>query len=470
MTQENRGLGRDSRIEWRPIASLIPDARNARLHSEKQVTQLAGSLKAFGWMWPVLVDDSAVLIAGHGRILAAQKLQWAEAPVIVHSHLTPAERRAYVIADNRLAEQATWDAELLRVELGALSDVGFDLGSIGFELGEIESLAGTRGAAGTLSEKFLVAPFTVLNARDGWWQERKRQWMALGIRSEVGRGDNMLGLSAAAELKRGTSNLKGGLTFGTTMQPYGANDQGAASLSGTSIFDPVLCELVYRWFSPPGGMVFDPFAGGSVRGIVASKLGRDYVGIDLRAEQLDENRKQAAEICGEYAPRWIEGDSRNTPALAQGVHADLVFSCPPYADLERYSDDARDLSTLEYSAFLEGYREIIRHAASVLRPDRFACFVVGDVRDDAGYYRGFVPDTIRAFEDAGLRFYNEAILVTMVGSLPIRTGRSFSAARKLGKTHQNVLVFVKGDAKAATAACGKVEIDDTLFAETEGAS
>jgi len=90
---------------------------------------------------------------------------------------------------------------------------------------------------------------------------------------------------------------------------------------------------------------------------------------------------------------------------------------------------------------------------SLLREDRFACFVVGDIRDKAGYYRNFVSDTIAAFHDAGARLYNEAILVTAIGSLSIRAGKQFDATRKLGKTHQNVLVFVKGDPRAATNYC-----------------
>jgi DNA modification methylase len=222
---------------------------------------------------------------------------------------------------------------------------------------------------------------------------------------------------------------------------------GAAS-GGTSIFDPVLCELVYRWFCTPGGIVIDPFAGGSVRGIVASHLGLQYIGIDLRPEQIEANREQAARIAKDPQPVWIVGDSRNIGTLCTDVKADLIFSCPPYADLERYSDDPLDLSTMDYPVFIEAYRAIIAASCSTLKPNRFACFVVGDIRDREGFYRGFVSDTRQAFEDCGLHLYNEAVLVTAVGSLPIRVGKQFSGGRKLGKTHQNVLVFYNGDPKA----------------------
>lgn len=254
------------------------------------------------------------------------------------------------------------------------------------------------------------------------------------------------------------TSIAAGLTHGEIPNYDGADRSGS---SGTSIFDPVLCELAYRWFCPPGGTVLDPFAGGSVRGIVAGCLGRQYVGVDLRPEQVDANRAQAAAITKCLPkPVWHVGDSRQVQTIAQGIAADFVFSCPPYADLERYSDDPRDLSTMSYDAFVSAYREIILAAVGMLKPDRFACFVVGDVRDKKGFYRNFPGHTTQAFIDAGAKLYNEAILVTAVGSLPIRAGKQFESARKFGKTHQNVLVFCKGDPRAATKAVGAVDFGD----------
>jgi hypothetical protein len=238
----------------------------------------------------------------------------------------------------------------------------------------------------------------------------------------------------------------------TTQAYSNPTADAAAASSGTSIFDPVLTELSYRWYVPPGGTILDPFAGGSVRGIVAAALNFRYVGIDLRPEQIEANRIQAAAIVPHNPPDWRCGDSADIGTLAADVDADFVFSCPPYGDLERYSDDPRDLSTLKHTAFIEAYRAIIAAACGRLKPHRFATFVVGDFRDKRGMYRNFVGDTVSAFLDAGLEYYNEAILVTAVGSLPIRVGRQFESARKLGKTHQNVLTFVKGDPKRAALA------------------
>lgn len=268
-----------------------------------------------------------------------------------------------------------------------------------------------------------------------------------------------------AQVSGGRNSIPSGLLMGKMPNFDGAG----RAITGTSIFDPVLCELAYSWFCPPGGTVLDPFAGGSVRGVVASRLGRRYVGVELRAEQVDANRVQAARICQAPAPEWIVGDSLNLAELAPDVEADFVFSCPPYADLEVYSDNPQDLSTMDYPDFLAAYRAIIAAAAAKLKNDRFACFVVGEVRDKRGNYLGFVPDTIRAFQDAGLHYYNEAVLITQAGSLPIRAGRYFGASRKIGKTHQNILVFLKGDAKRATAAVGPVEFLEPAEADEAGA-
>ena len=474
-------------IHYRLIANLIPYSRNSRTHSAEQIDQIAASIENFGWTNPILIDEHNEIIAGHGRLLAAQRLGLIEVPCIPLEGLSKAQRRALVIADNKLALNAGWTEDLLSIELAELEADGFAIELLGFSDDELADLGigegigaePGEGGAGSLSERFLIAPFSVLNAREGWWQDRKRAWLALGIQSEIGRGENLLKMSDTilepdprkrkakaravgtqdwVQAKQAAGEIGGGLS---------ANDPGA----GTSIFDPVLCELAYRWFSPPAGLILDPFAGGSVRGIVATKLGREYCGIELRPEQVEANRRQAAQICGEgIAPAWIQGDSRLIDKTCAEIDADFVFSCPPYADLERYSDDPADLSTLGYEEFLAAYREIIAKACARLKPNRFACFVVGDIRDKAGAYRDFVGDTVQAFRDAGLGFYNEAILITACGSLAIRAGKQFSASRKLGKTHQNCLVFLKGDAKKAVAALGKVDVSECLEAlEAEAA-
>lgn len=303
-----------------------------------------------------------------------------------------------------------------------------------------------RQKSGPLAERFEFPPFSVLDARSGDWQERKRAWLALGIQSELGRGDNLLGLEGLEDVDVYRNKNK----FGKCLETGIGEKYGRKEMNATSIFDPTLCELAYRWFCPPGGQVVDPFAGGSVRGLLAGLLGFKYCGIELRHEQVQANEAQRVTIAPEADIAWVTGDAMEMLPLAP--EADFIFSCPPYGDLERYSDDPRDLSTMEYHAFLAAYKRIILRCAQRLKQDRLACFVVGDFRDAKGMYRGFVADTIKAFQEVGLALYNDAILVTAVGSLPVRVSAQFAGSRKLGKTHQNVLVFAKGNPKAAFTA------------------
>ena len=218
------------------------------------------------------------------------------------------------------------------------------------------------------------------------------------------------------------------------------------SLTGTSIFDPVLCEVIYNWFCPQNGTVLDPFAGGPVRGVVAEKLGRKYIGIDLSQRQVDANRQNADKL-GIY-PAWHCNDSRNMDEYIPDGSADLVFSCPPYHNLERYSKHPLDLSNMNYTDFLAAYCDIIAKSCKKLKENRFAVFVVGDVRDSKGAYRDFVGDTKRLFRENGLCLYNEIILLEQYGTAPMRAGAIFRAKRKVPKVHQNVLVFYKGNIEA----------------------
>ena len=288
----------------------------------------------------------------------------------------------------------------------------------------------------SLADKFGVPPFSVLDRRGGEWQDRKRQWGRLGIQSEIGRD------SIVNRLNIGDNGL-------ALMLRSGAKGMGVPLADGISVFDPVVCELAYRWHTLPGDRILDPFAGGSVRGIVASTLARWYVGIDLRGEQVAANEAQA-HLGSDIAPRWIQGDSaRLSDHLDPADEFDLVFSCPPYADLEVYSDNPRDLSRMPYEEFRDAHARIIAAATARLRNDRFAAWVISDVRDKRGAYRGLVVDTIRAFEAAGLSFHNDAVLLDQVGTAAVRAERPFRATRKLTRVHQHLLIFVKGDAKRA---------------------
>lgn len=280
---------------------------------------------------------------------------------------------------------------------------------------------------GPLHESFLIPPFSVLDARQGVWAQRKKAWLGIGINSELGR--------------------KKDLILNPSIEKFKKNPIG----NGTSVFDPVLTELAYRWFCPDGGQIVDPFAGGSVRGIVACCLGRKYWGCDLRPEQIAANVAQAERITPNHKPTWVCGDSKDE--LLNAPKADFVLSCPPYGDLEKYCDDARDLSNMGWGEFMAAYQVIINKSMQILKNDAFACFVVSDFRDKRGFYRNFVSKTIEAFEVAGARLYNDIVLITPVGSAAYRASRQFNGGRKVIKTHQNVLIFCKGSWRKAAAKC-----------------
>ena len=306
---------------------------------------------------------------------------------------------------------------MLGEELDSIFDI--DMTDFGFEDMTGEEKTDTE-PKGKLTDEFLIPPLSVLDTKQGYWQDRKRMWKKMGLQSGLGRDEELLG--------KGLVKL--------------AKNAGR-SLTGTSIFDPVLCEVMYKWYNIENGSIYDCFAGGSVRGIVASKLGYDYTGIDLRQEQVDANYSNALEMGVE--PKWYCDDSLNADKYIDDNSVDMIFSCPPYADLEVYSDDVRDISNMEYEDFKVVYRKIINIACRKLKDDRFAVFVVGDVRNKQGFYRNFIDYTKECFNANGLLTYNEAILLDMLGTSMIRAPRAFKAGRKLAKVHQNVLIFYKGD-------------------------
>jgi len=147
------------KVERRAVEDLVPYARNARTHSDEQVDQIAASIREWGWTVPILVDEDGTIIAGHGRILAAQKLGIDEVPAMVADGWTDAQKRAYTIADNKLALNAGWDSDMLKIEIEGLDEAGFDLANLGFDGTELDLLMfdgnfepGTEDDQGKLDE------------------------------------------------------------------------------------------------------------------------------------------------------------------------------------------------------------------------------------------------------------------------------------------------------------------------------
>ncbi|CAM5657891.1 hypothetical protein MAUB1S_11450 [Mycolicibacterium aubagnense] len=187
--------------EMRPIDEVIPYERNPRVIPESAVLKVAASIREFGWRQPIVVDDAGVILVGHTRRLAALHLGLTMVPVHVAVGLSPAKAKAYRLADNRVGEETSWDLSTLELELDELGGVDFDLDELGLDAALLSGLdldvdeAAQRVPNVSLMDRFGVAPFTVLNARDGWWQDRKRAWLAIGIESELGRGENALRFS-----------------------------------------------------------------------------------------------------------------------------------------------------------------------------------------------------------------------------------------------------------------------------------
>ena len=284
----------------------------------------------------------------------------------------------------------------------------------------------------------MITPFSVLDTRTKEWKQRKDHWITTyGIQSELGREDTQ------------------------------SKSQFWESTSNVSIFDPVLCELMYDWFVPKGGKILDPFAGGSVRGIVAEEMGYKYIGIDLSRKQILANQKQSNK------PFWIHGDA-DKELFHLNNDYDFVFTCPPYYDLEVYSDDMNDLSTLSERNFDIKFDKIIYKSTLQLKQNRFFGIVVSEVRNPSttgnysiGNYRKLVSKTIEMCESHGLKFYNDMVLFNSQHQAS-RVGKTyFDRNRKIPSVHQNILIFVKGNPDIATEEIKggefKCQVNDTKY-------
>lgn len=422
-------------IEVLNIDDLIPYENNAKEHPKEQIEQIKKSIIEFNNNDPIAIDENNVIIEGHGRHEALKQLGYEQVECIRLSHLNEEQKKAYRLIHNKLTMNSDYDFNLLEQELMNIQDIDmlefdFDMSFLNEDEEEIKEEASKK-----LTDEFLIPPISVFDTRQGYWQDRKRAWKSLGISSDVGRDEALLG--------QGLKQL--------------AEKQGSKTLTGTSIFDPVLCEVMYKWFNVHEGSIFDCFAGGSVRGIVAEKLGYKYTGIDLRKEQIEANILNAQEMG--LNPTWICDDSLNADLYVEDDSVDLLFSCPPYADLEVYSDDERDISNMDYEQFKEVYRKIIDISCRKVKNDRFAIFVVGDVRDKKGYYRNFIDYTKECFNKNGFMTYNEIILLEQLGTIPLRARYVFKK-RKVAKAHQNILIFYKGDINNIPCNYSSIEVGE----------
>lgn len=462
---------------------------------DEQFDAFVKDIELHGQLRPISITKTGVVIDGYQRIRACGKLgitprvevvdidvekdgiNYAVSMNAMRRHLTPAQ--LFDIAEQMLpklreeararhgrnieeGEEKGSAAEKAAVAVGlktrnfyklkAIKEENADLfermksKEAGVSVDKAYSIATKKKASkGALYRKYIISPLSVLNTHTKEWQQQKTFWINdLGIKSEMGRGEQKTGMT-------NLQNLTG------------------TSLPSKSVFDPVLVEILVRWFSNKGERVYDPFCGGSVRGVVSGWLGREYIGTDLSSEQVDENRKQGEEIWGRNPPNdailpcWEVGDAAN-PESYPKQPVDLILTCPPYFDLEKYDNGVEDVSGMSWADFKSTMQTIADNCVASLKDNGFIIYVVGDVRDKTGYYRR-LPDLISKQFTEGkhkghVDLYNKAIYLTAIATAAMRVEKTFNTQRKLVLVHQEILIFYKGDPSKISSNYEKFESSD----------
>lgn len=502
------------------LSQIQVNGANPRIIKDEKFEKLINSILALPKMLilrPIVVDETFVALGGNMRYRAltaiadlddnelserlasirdVQKktqaeqdallnywLRWKEkptAPVIRASELTEDEQREFIIKDN--VGFGEWDMEALANEWDAE-----DLDAWGVDVWQTSEDGGSGDGTGdgggdsepqnaSLNDRFVVPPFSILDTRKGYWQARKKLW-----REQIGdmgesRNDKLI---TSPEIKykdlyqrtrKHREEL--GVSFKEYIEKYVPAEvlehEASKVLSkGVSLFDPVLSEAMCKWFTPyEGAKIFDCFAGDTYKGLVFAMCGFSFRGVELRQEQVDINNRvlEGRGLDIEY----ICDDGQNVAKHFEPESQDMLFSCPPYYDLEVYSKDERDASNQgTYEEFIAILDKAFKAALTCLKPNRFAVVVVGDVRDKkTGFYYGFADDVKRIFKEGGASLYNEIILVETGASTALRASR-YMESRKVAKMHQNVLVFYKGDPKDIRTHFPKIEYnaeDEQAFA------
>ena len=409
------------------LSDIQPYQKNAKKHDERQIKNVAESIKQYGFVQPIVIDKDGIIVIGHCRALAAKKLGIKEVPCVCVDDLTPEQVDALRLVDNK-SNESEWDFDLLKEELPEL-----DLSAFDFDW-DLPS-DNDKEEHAKLSDTFLVPPFSILDTRSGEWTERKRLWRK--IINDDGHS-------------RGSAQ-----TFSKSITEF----NGHGKFADVSLLDPVLAEVILTWFLPQGQKckTFDTFAGDTVFGFVSAFKGNEFTGTELRKEQADFNQEQC-DRAGIPAKYHCD-DGRNIQKHIEKGSQDLYFSCPPYYDLEVYSDLYNDASNQKsYADFYKILDEAFSKAVECLKENRFAVVVASDVRDKkTGGYYDFISDIKKTFVRNGCLLYNEIILVNAVGTAAIRAGR-YMQGRKVARVHQEVLVFYKGDPSKIHSIFGDAEV------------
>lgn len=423
--------------------------------------------------------DEYVIIGGNMRYRAAVDLGIEVLPCKIIPPETPIEKlKAYVMKDNIAYGEYDWDMLANEWDNEDLVDWGLDVwDENGTGDGSSSSTPNGAPANASLNERFIVPPFSILDTRKGYWQARKKIWREkIGDMGES-RNDTLI---SAIEIKYAElygrtreHREKLGISFREYLDKYVSEEEKERASrkvlsAGVSLFDPVLAEILCKWFTPHNGAkIFDCFAGDTQKGLVFGQCGYDFTGIELRQEQVDINNRV---IAGRDLPiRYICDDGQNVAKHIEPDSQDLLFSCPPYFDLEVYSDKENDASNQDtYEDFIAILENAFKSAIGCLKNNRFAVVVVGDIRNKkTGGYYGFNEDIKRIFKEAGCLVYNEIILIESGASTALRASR-YMDSRKVGKMHQNIIVFYKGDTREIKNNFPRIEIskeDEQAFSQ-----
>lgn len=281
-----------------------------------------------------------------------------------------------------------------------------------------------------LSARYKIAPFTIINKLDNNYKRINQQYYRMPCNFGNGRdGVYVSGTQRYGSCYSGKQNK-------TKKDPH------------LSVFEPALCDILMNWFAPINGNILDPFAGGLTRGLCAAKNGYNYTGIDIRENQILSNYEEFEKSGLQKKPNWIIGDSLIKIEELQKEY-DCIFTCPPYHDMEKYSDDPNDISNMNYNDFIDIYEKIINKSCDKTKDNAFAVFVISDFRivNNRNYFlelRNFVGKTIDIFKNNGFELYNKGVIVGHIGSAGMRADKNFTY-RKLTKIHEELLVFYKGD-------------------------
>ena len=421
-----------------------------------------------------------VIICGNMRYRAALELGMEELPCKIIPPETPISKlKAYALKDNISYGEYDWDMLANEWDSQDLDDWGLDVWKDKVD-GDGGSVPNCNSENASLNDRFVVPPFSILDTRKGYWQARKKMWRELIGDMGESREDTLI---TSIEFKyndlyqRTYKHRKElGVSFKEYLDKYVPDDVKEREASkvmfkGVSLFDPVLSEICCRWFTPEAGAkIFDCFAGDTYKGLVFGQCGYEFTGIELRQEQVDINNRALADRS--LPVKYICDDGRNVAKYFDAESQDLLFSCPPYFDLEHYSDLENDASNQKsYDDFIQILHDAFVSAISCLKENRFAVIVVGDVRDKrSGFYYDFCGDIKRIFKDVGMNLYNEIILIETGASTALRASR-YMDTRKVAKMHQNILVFYKGNPKDIKKHFPKIEFtqdDLALFDKEQG--